>query len=71
MFENAKQEYSIAFISTNFKLFKYFSMSSSTNINHTWSFNSIEKSFDILNQEVVTTDLKGFDFTLPTTSVAV
>ncbi|MEC8535790.1 MAG: putative LPS assembly protein LptD, partial [Bacteroidota bacterium] len=62
MFENAKTgiQHSIP-ISTNFKLFKYFSISSSTNINHTWSFNSIEKSFDILNQEVVTTDLKGFD----------
>ena len=62
MFENAKTgvQHSIP-ISTNFKLFKYFSISSSTNINHTWSFNSIEKSFDIINQEVVTTDLKGFD----------
>jgi hypothetical protein len=36
-------------------------MSASTNINHTWSFNTIEKKYDILNQELLTTSLKEFD----------
>ena len=62
MFDNAKTgvQHTIP-ISTNFKLFKYFSMSASTNINHTWSFNTIEKKYDILNQELLTTSLKEFD----------
>jgi hypothetical protein len=36
-------------------------MSTSTNLNHSWAFNTIKKEYDIDNQEVVTTDLKGFD----------
>ena len=62
MFEDAKTgvQHTIP-ISTNFKLFKFFSMSASTNLNHTWSFNTVEKSYDLNNQEVVTTELKEFD----------
>jgi len=62
MFDDAKagMQHTIP-ISTNFKLFKYFSMSTSTNLNHSWAFNTIKKEYDIDNQEVVTTDLKGFD----------
>ena len=62
MFENAKTgvQHTIP-ISTNFKLFKYFSMSASTNLNHIWSFNTVEKNYNISNQEVVTTELKEFD----------
>ena len=62
MFENAKTglQHTIP-ISTNFKLFKYFSMSAGTNINHTWAFNTINKIYDQINQEVITTKLKKFD----------
>jgi hypothetical protein len=62
MFENAKTgvQHSIP-ISTNFKLFKYFSMSASTNLNHVWSFNTVEKNYDISNQEVITVQSKEFD----------
>jgi len=63
MFEDAKAgvQHTIP-ISTNFKLFKYFSMSTSANFNHNWAFNTIEKSYDIDEEEVITTPLKGFDF---------
>lgn len=62
MFDDAKvgMQHSIP-ISTNFKVFKYFSMSASTNFQETWTLNTIEKSFDIPNQEVVVTDKRGFD----------
>ena len=62
MFENAKTglQHTIP-ISTNFKLFKYFSMSAGTNINHTWAFNTIDKRYDQINQEVMITKLKKFD----------
>ena len=62
MFESAKTglQHTIP-ISTNFKLFKYFSMSAGTNINHTWSFNTINKQYDQINQEVITTRNKKFD----------
>jgi lipopolysaccharide assembly outer membrane protein LptD (OstA) len=62
MFDDAKagMQHTIP-ISTNFKLFKYFSMSTSANLNHSWAFNTIKKEYDIDNQEVVTTDLRGFD----------
>ena len=36
-------------------------MSTSANFNHNWAFNTIEKNYDIDEQEVVTTPLKGFD----------
>ncbi len=62
MFDDAKagMQHTIP-ISTNFKLFKDFSMSTSANLNHSWAFNTIKKEYDIDNQEVVTTDLRGFD----------
>ena len=62
MFEDAKtgMQHTIP-ISTNFKLFKYFSMSAGTNINHTWAFNTIRKTYDQANQELVTTPIREFD----------
>ena len=62
MFEDAKtgMQHTIP-ISTNFKLFKYFSMSAGTNINHTWAFNTIRKTYDQPNQELITTPLREFD----------
>lgn len=48
-------------ISTNFKVFKYFSVSASTSYDETWVFKTVEKYFDQVNSEVVTEDVKGFD----------
>jgi len=62
MFDSAKSgfQHNIP-ISTNFKLFKYLSFSTSANYNAIMVFNTIERSFDIENQEVVTIDNKGYD----------
>ena len=48
-------------ISTNFKIFNYFSVSASTNFQENWTLNTINRSFDQVNQEVVQTDVNGFD----------
>jgi len=48
-------------LSTNFKLFKYFSLSASTNYEENWSFNTISKSYDTVLEEEVTTEKTGFD----------
>ena len=49
MFDNAKagMQHTIP-ISTNFKLFKYFSMSTSANLNHSWAFNTIKKNMILI-----------------------
>jgi len=46
-------------LSTNFKIFKYFSVSAGTNYQETWVMNTIDKS--VINDTVVTKDVKGFD----------
>ncbi len=48
-------------ITTNFKVFKYFSVSASTNFDENWTFNTIRRFYDSQNDEVVTEELKGFD----------
>lgn len=48
-------------LSTNFKLFKYFSLSANTNYEENWSFNTINKSYDTVLEEEVTTEKTGFD----------
>ena len=48
-------------LSTNFKLFEHLSLSASTSFREVWTFNTIERSYDQVNQEVVTTEKKGFD----------
>ena len=62
MFEDAKAgvKHSIP-VSTNFKVFKYFSMSTSANFDHNWTFKTIEKEYDTDTEEVVVTPVKGFD----------
>ena len=62
MFDSAKSglQHSIP-ISTNFKLFKYLSFTTSANYNATMVFNTIERSYDIENQEVITLENKGYD----------
>ncbi|KJD36244.1 organic solvent tolerance protein OstA [Tamlana sedimentorum] len=62
MFEEAKLgfQHSIP-LSTNFKLFKYFSMSASTSYNEVWTFKTVKKQFDEVNREVITDTINGFD----------
>ena len=62
MFENAKSgfQHSIP-ISTNFKLLKYFSFSTSANFQETWVFKTVNKEYDLELQEVNTIENRGFD----------
>jgi len=62
MFDDAKvgMQHSIP-ISTNFKVFKYLSLSTSTNFQETWALKTINKTFDPDLQELVTTEVSGFD----------
>ncbi|MGB3608596.1 putative LPS assembly protein LptD [Psychroserpens sp.] len=47
-------------VSTNFKVFKYFSMSASTNFEEAWTLNTIDK-FEDEDGVIITEDLTGFD----------
>ncbi len=62
MFDDARAgvKHSIP-LTTNFKVFKYFSMSASTNFEENWTFNTINRFYDPVTDEVVTIDKKGFD----------
>ena len=62
MFDSAKTglQHNIP-ISTNFKLFKFFSFSASTNFQETWVFKTVNKSFDQENQQEVLEETSGFD----------
>lgn len=62
MWEDAKAgfEHSIP-ISTNFKLFKYFSASTSANYKETWVFQTIRKEYDAINLRDTTINVNGFD----------
>ena len=48
-------------ISTNFKIFKYFSASTSANYNEVWTAKTIERSYDVDQSAVVDKDINGFD----------
>ncbi|RZJ66260.1 MAG: LPS-assembly protein LptD [Flavobacterium sp.] len=62
MFRDARtgMQHSIP-ISTNFKIFKYFSVSAATNFQETWTLNTIERRFDANLDRADTIDVKGFD----------
>ena len=62
MFDSAKTglQHNIP-ISTNFKLFKFFSFSASTNFQETWVFKTVNKSYDQQNQQEITEETSGFD----------
>nr|WP_321247511.1 putative LPS assembly protein LptD [uncultured Psychroserpens sp.] len=47
-------------VSTNFKVFKYFSMSAGMNFEENWTFNTVNKFSDD-DGTVITEDLNGFD----------
>lgn len=48
-------------VSTNFKLFKYFSASATASYNEVWYFKTIRKTFDALRQRDSITTVNGFD----------
>ncbi|MFV0539813.1 MAG: putative LPS assembly protein LptD [Aestuariibaculum sp.] len=48
-------------LSTNFKVFKYFSLSASTSYNEVWTFKTINKYYDRINSETIIEDVNGFD----------
>ena len=62
MFDDAKAgfQHSIP-LSTNFKVFKYFSLSASTNYNEVWTFKTIERTFDPIERTTVDEEINGFD----------
>ena len=62
MFRDAKTgfQHSIP-IATNFKIFKYFSVSTGANYNEVWSLNSVDKYFSATDNKVITDDLNGFE----------
>ena len=62
MFRDAKSgiQHTIP-LSTNFKVFKHFSVSASTSFQETWVMNTIEREYNSARDSVVTNDLKGFD----------
>ncbi len=62
MFDDAKvgMQHTIP-ISTNFKVLKYLSVSTSTNFQETWTLKTINKTFDPDLLEIVTTEENNFD----------
>ncbi len=48
-------------LSTNFKIFKYFSASASVNYNEVWTLKTIEKSYNPLISKDTTVTVDGFD----------
>ncbi|TXG39630.1 putative LPS assembly protein LptD [Seonamhaeicola maritimus] len=48
-------------LSTNFKVFKHFSVSASTSFNEVWTFNTVKDTYDYSTRQTTTEDLKGFD----------
>ena len=48
-------------ISTNFKVFNYFSMSANANFEENWTLNTVERFYDQGNDEFITEELNQFD----------
>lgn len=62
MFRDAKTAFQHSIpISTNFKVFKYFSVTSSASYNEVWTLNTIKKGFSTETGKVEDTRLNGFD----------
>ncbi|MDO5972077.1 putative LPS assembly protein LptD [Flavivirga aquimarina] len=62
MFDEAKAGFQHTIpLNTNFKLFKYFSLSAGTNYNEVWTFKTVDKYFDPIEREEVVETINGFD----------
>lgn len=48
-------------LTTNFKIFKFFSVSAGTNYQETWVFNTIERELDPDTNRPIDSDIRGFD----------
>lgn len=62
MFDDAKigMKHTIP-VTTNFKVFNYFSVSANANFEEAWTLNTIDKYYDSENNVTVTEDITGFD----------
>lgn len=62
MFDDAKagMRFSLP-VTTNFKVFDHFSVSTNANFEETWTLKTVNKSYDQTNQEVVSIDQSGYD----------
>ena len=62
MFDEAKMgmQHNIP-LTTNFKLLNYLSLSANASYNETWTFDTVKKEYDQVNEETITTKVKGFD----------
>jgi hypothetical protein len=62
MFRDAKMgfQHSIP-LSTNFKVFKFFSATTSVNYNEVWYFKTLKREFNSSQDRVVDTEVQGFD----------
>ncbi|MFN3968343.1 putative LPS assembly protein LptD [Flavobacterium sp.] len=62
MFRDAKLGFQHTIpLSTNFKVFKYFSASTSVNYNEVWYFKTIKKEYQATTNEIVDNEVAGFD----------
>ncbi|WP_432419332.1 putative LPS assembly protein LptD [Flavobacterium lacisediminis] len=62
MFRDAKSGFQHTIpINTNFKIFKYFSVSAGATYNETWVMNTINKDFSGIENKVIVSDVKGFE----------
>lgn len=48
-------------LTTNFKVFDYFSVSANANLEENWTFKTVSKYYDQTDEEVVSIDQNGFD----------
>ncbi|OBQ54215.1 LPS-assembly protein LptD [Tamlana sp. s12] len=62
MFDDAKAGFQHTIpLTTNFKLFKYFSVSAGTSYNEYWTFKTVNKYYDPVTEEEVDETVNGFD----------
>lgn len=62
MFDGAKSGFSHNIpLSTNFKVFKYFSVSAGSTYNEVWQLKTIQKGYDAESSKVVSKDINGFE----------
>lgn len=62
MFRDAKLGFQHTIpLSTNFKVFKYFSASTSVNYNEVWYFKTIKKEYQATTNQIVDNEVTGFD----------
>lgn len=62
MFDDARAGFQHTIpITTNFKVFDHFSVSTSANFNEVWTFKTIKETYDARERETITETINGFD----------